>query len=95
MCGPPMYLSSISEAEPNKEGPAQDKFSRLQRTLGGAFNGIWPAWVRKSVSNQGGPWVSVKSDPKKNSVQLCEDFLQAWGKRASTPTGWTTNTSSA
>eukprot|EP00959_Pyramimonas_sp_CCMP1952_P254334 5312714-Pyramimonas_sp.AAC.1 len=75
-----MHLSSISEADTNKEEPAQDKISRLQRTLGGAFNGIWPAWVRKPVSKHGGPRVSIKSDPMKNSVQLCEDFLQAWGQ---------------
>eukprot|EP00959_Pyramimonas_sp_CCMP1952_P366610 7678117-Pyramimonas_sp.AAC.1 len=73
-----MYMNSIYEADIQRDEPAPDKVIRLQKTLGGAFNGVWTAWVRKAGSRQGLPWVRIHSDPKKNTVQLCEEFLRAW-----------------
>eukprot|EP00959_Pyramimonas_sp_CCMP1952_P401434 8411577-Pyramimonas_sp.AAC.1 len=71
-------MKPIYEADTKVGEPASDKIIRLQMALGGAFNGMWTAWVRGAVSRHGGPWVNIKSDPKKNTVQLCEDFLLAW-----------------
>eukprot|EP00959_Pyramimonas_sp_CCMP1952_P026317 552487-Pyramimonas_sp.AAC.1 len=44
MGGLPMYVSSIDRAEVARDEPAPDKISRLQKTLGGAFNRVWSAW---------------------------------------------------
>eukprot|EP00959_Pyramimonas_sp_CCMP1952_P079204 1655430-Pyramimonas_sp.AAC.1 len=62
-----MYSTPINEADTERDEPAPEKISRLQRTLGGAFNGVWNAWARKASSRHGGPWVNIKSDPKKNT----------------------------
>eukprot|EP00959_Pyramimonas_sp_CCMP1952_P360838 7557401-Pyramimonas_sp.AAC.1 len=62
-----MHLKPINEADTNKDEPAPEKIIGLQKTLGGAFNGIWTAWARKAGSRRGGPWVNIKSDPRRNS----------------------------
>eukprot|EP00959_Pyramimonas_sp_CCMP1952_P396202 8301535-Pyramimonas_sp.AAC.1 len=51
-----------------------------RRRWGGAFNGAWSAWARKAAYSQGGAWVNIKSDPRRNTVQQCDEFLQAWSK---------------
>eukprot|EP00959_Pyramimonas_sp_CCMP1952_P074024 1547131-Pyramimonas_sp.AAC.1 len=62
-----MYLRPINEANVTRDEPALDKIMRLQKTLGGAFNGVWSAWVRKAGLQQGSTWVNIKSDPRKNT----------------------------
>eukprot|EP00959_Pyramimonas_sp_CCMP1952_P307395 6433987-Pyramimonas_sp.AAC.1 len=62
-----MYLKPIYEADSKVDEPAPDIIIRLQKTLGGAFNGAWTAWARKAGSRHGGPWVNIKSGPKKNT----------------------------
>eukprot|EP00959_Pyramimonas_sp_CCMP1952_P345280 7230850-Pyramimonas_sp.AAC.1 len=74
MGGLPMYLRPINEAN------VPDKIMRLQKTLGGAFNRVWSAWARKAGLKQGSAWVDIKSDPRNNTMQQCDDFLQAWSK---------------
>eukprot|EP00959_Pyramimonas_sp_CCMP1952_P175221 3661756-Pyramimonas_sp.AAC.1 len=51
---------------------------RLQRALGGAFNGAWVGWVRRAGSLQGLPWVDIHTDPGRNTKERCEEFLRAW-----------------
>eukprot|EP00959_Pyramimonas_sp_CCMP1952_P108468 2268053-Pyramimonas_sp.AAC.1 len=74
-------MCPVGEADVTKDEPAQEKISRLQKTLGGAFNGVWVAWVRRAAVRQG-TVETVKNDPKLNSAQLCSAFLQAWGNAA-------------
>eukprot|EP00959_Pyramimonas_sp_CCMP1952_P042273 884071-Pyramimonas_sp.AAC.1 len=71
-------MKPIYEADAKVDEPASDKIIRLQKTLGGAINGIWTAWARKAGSRHRSPWANINSDPEKNTAQLCEDFLRAW-----------------
>eukprot|EP00959_Pyramimonas_sp_CCMP1952_P211591 4428176-Pyramimonas_sp.AAC.1 len=73
-----MYVRSIYEADIQRDEPAPEKGIRLQKTLGGAFNGAWTARARRAGSLQGLPWVRIHSGPKRNTLQLCEEFLRAW-----------------
>eukprot|EP00959_Pyramimonas_sp_CCMP1952_P444690 9311350-Pyramimonas_sp.AAC.1 len=65
MGGLPMHLRSIDEADVTKDEPAPDKATRMQKALGGAFNGAWSAWVRKAACSQGSTW--IKSNPRLNT----------------------------
>eukprot|EP00959_Pyramimonas_sp_CCMP1952_P373309 7817829-Pyramimonas_sp.AAC.1 len=78
MGGAPMYMCPVDEADATNNEPIQEKITRLQKTLGGAFNGVWVARVRRAAVRQG-TIRTEKNDPKLNSVQLCSEFLQAWG----------------
>eukprot|EP00959_Pyramimonas_sp_CCMP1952_P360209 7542625-Pyramimonas_sp.AAC.1 len=62
----PMYMCSVSGTDATRKEPVQDKIIRLQKTLGGAFNGMWAAWVKRAALRQelGG---SQKHDPKLNT----------------------------
>eukprot|EP00959_Pyramimonas_sp_CCMP1952_P123626 2584480-Pyramimonas_sp.AAC.1 len=40
MGGIPMYMCPVYQADVSRDEPAPDKISRLQKTLGGAFNGV-------------------------------------------------------
>eukprot|EP00959_Pyramimonas_sp_CCMP1952_P182060 3806669-Pyramimonas_sp.AAC.1 len=55
----------------------QDNIIRLQKTLGGAFNGIWHAWVKRAALRQD-PSGGHRSNPKLNTPQTRADFLEAW-----------------
>eukprot|EP00959_Pyramimonas_sp_CCMP1952_P104927 2193302-Pyramimonas_sp.AAC.1 len=78
MGGIPMYMCPVDKADVSKDEPAPDKISRQQKTLGGAFNGVRGACFKRAASRQGSHW--TKLDPKLNSAQQCNDFLQAWSK---------------
>eukprot|EP00959_Pyramimonas_sp_CCMP1952_P327125 6847881-Pyramimonas_sp.AAC.1 len=67
MGGVPMYMCPVDQADVSKDEPAPDKISRLQKTLGGAFNGVWGAWVKHAALRRGGH--DAKLDPERNSVQ--------------------------
>eukprot|EP00959_Pyramimonas_sp_CCMP1952_P304011 6362151-Pyramimonas_sp.AAC.1 len=62
-------MRSIDEADIQRDEPAQEKVTRLQKTFGGAFNGAWTGWVRRAGSLAGLPWVSIHSDPKRNTME--------------------------
>eukprot|EP00959_Pyramimonas_sp_CCMP1952_P402488 8434566-Pyramimonas_sp.AAC.1 len=66
MGGPPVYLRSIDEADVARNEPAPDNLSRLHKAPGGAFNGVWSAWVKKAAFSQGGTY--IKSNPRLNSA---------------------------
>eukprot|EP00959_Pyramimonas_sp_CCMP1952_P163020 3407892-Pyramimonas_sp.AAC.1 len=53
MGGIPMYMCPVDEADAAKDEPIQEKITRLQKTLGGAFRGVWVAWVRRAAVRQG------------------------------------------
>eukprot|EP00959_Pyramimonas_sp_CCMP1952_P154380 3229742-Pyramimonas_sp.AAC.1 len=78
MGGTPMHMCPVDKADVSRDELAPDKISRLQKTLGGAFDGVWGAWVKRAASRQGGP--CAKLDPELNSAQLRNDFLQAWSR---------------
>eukprot|EP00959_Pyramimonas_sp_CCMP1952_P297160 6216694-Pyramimonas_sp.AAC.1 len=78
MGGIPMYMCPVDKADVSKDEPAPDNISRVQKTLGGAFNVVWGAWVKKAALRRGGHF--TKLDPKLNSVQQRSEFLQAWSK---------------
>eukprot|EP00959_Pyramimonas_sp_CCMP1952_P123666 2585296-Pyramimonas_sp.AAC.1 len=78
MGGTSMYMCPLAEADVTKDEPVQENIVRLQKTLGGAFNGMWAAWVRKDAMRQG-TIGSEKHDPKRNAVQLWKDFILEWG----------------
>eukprot|EP00959_Pyramimonas_sp_CCMP1952_P401731 8417596-Pyramimonas_sp.AAC.1 len=56
MGGLPMRLRPFGQADVTRDEPAPEKIARMQRMLGGAFNGAWSAWVRKAARKQGGSW---------------------------------------
>eukprot|EP00959_Pyramimonas_sp_CCMP1952_P177790 3715914-Pyramimonas_sp.AAC.1 len=72
-----MYMCPVADADVTKDEPVQEKIIRLQKTLGGGFNGVWAAWVKKAAMRQGTSG-SAKHDPKRNTVQSCNDLIQAW-----------------
>eukprot|EP00959_Pyramimonas_sp_CCMP1952_P085189 1781129-Pyramimonas_sp.AAC.1 len=51
---------------------------RLQRELGGAFNGAWIGRARKAGSLEGLAWKDIHADPRRNTRERCEEFQQAW-----------------
>eukprot|EP00959_Pyramimonas_sp_CCMP1952_P300192 6279050-Pyramimonas_sp.AAC.1 len=61
-----MYICTVATADVGRDEPVQDKIIRLQKTLGGAFNGAWAAWVKRAALRQGLSG-SQKSDPKLNA----------------------------
>eukprot|EP00959_Pyramimonas_sp_CCMP1952_P041393 865617-Pyramimonas_sp.AAC.1 len=63
MGGAPIYMCPVGEADVSRDEPAQDKISRLQKTLRGAFNGAWGAWVRRAAARQRS--YGAKLDPNK------------------------------
>eukprot|EP00959_Pyramimonas_sp_CCMP1952_P124804 2609199-Pyramimonas_sp.AAC.1 len=65
-----MYLRPIDEADVARDEPAPDKITRMQKALGGAFNGAWGAWVRKVALSQGSTY--IKSGPRLNSAHQCD-----------------------
>eukprot|EP00959_Pyramimonas_sp_CCMP1952_P313223 6556262-Pyramimonas_sp.AAC.1 len=71
-------MRSIDEADIQRDEPAQEKVTILQKALGGAFNGAWIGWVRGAGSLQGLPRVDIHSDPGRNTRERCEEFLRAW-----------------
>eukprot|EP00959_Pyramimonas_sp_CCMP1952_P149271 3123196-Pyramimonas_sp.AAC.1 len=80
MGGLPMYLTSVGDADVTRGESAPEKIMRMQKMLGGAFNGAWSAWARKVAHKQGSACANIKSDPRRNTVQQCDDLLQAWSK---------------
>eukprot|EP00959_Pyramimonas_sp_CCMP1952_P257820 5387950-Pyramimonas_sp.AAC.1 len=77
MRGIPLYMCLVADADVAKDEPVQEKIMRLQKTLGGAFDGVWAAWVKKAAMRQGASG-SEEHDPKRNAVQSCNDVIQAW-----------------
>eukprot|EP00959_Pyramimonas_sp_CCMP1952_P281006 5873871-Pyramimonas_sp.AAC.1 len=69
-------MRSIDEADIQRDEPAQENVTRLQKALGGAFNGAWIGWVRRAGSLQGLPWVDIHSDPRRNTEERREEFLR-------------------
>eukprot|EP00959_Pyramimonas_sp_CCMP1952_P190776 3989789-Pyramimonas_sp.AAC.1 len=70
-------MCPVTDADVTKDEPVQDQIIRLQKTLGGAFNGVWAAWVKNAAMGQGTNR-SEKHDPERNTVQSCNEFIQAW-----------------
>eukprot|EP00959_Pyramimonas_sp_CCMP1952_P003819 80649-Pyramimonas_sp.AAC.1 len=51
---------------------------RLQRELGGTFNGAWIGWARRAGRLLGLARNDIHADPRRNTREGCEEFLQAW-----------------
>eukprot|EP00959_Pyramimonas_sp_CCMP1952_P062389 1304321-Pyramimonas_sp.AAC.1 len=66
MGGIPMYMCTVADANVERKEPVQDKIIRLQKTLGGAFNGAWAAWVKRAALRQDLSG-SQKNNPKLNT----------------------------
>eukprot|EP00959_Pyramimonas_sp_CCMP1952_P145375 3043492-Pyramimonas_sp.AAC.1 len=73
-----MYLRPIEEADIQRDDTGQENVVRLQRELGGALNGAWIGWARKAGSREGPAWNEIHTDPRRNTRERCEEFLQAW-----------------
>eukprot|EP00959_Pyramimonas_sp_CCMP1952_P040085 837916-Pyramimonas_sp.AAC.1 len=70
-------MCAVATADADRDEPVQDKIIRMQKTLGGAFNGVWAAWVTRAALGQELSG-SQKSNPKLNTVETCAEFIEAW-----------------
>eukprot|EP00959_Pyramimonas_sp_CCMP1952_P007531 157466-Pyramimonas_sp.AAC.1 len=78
-----MYKCSLADSELDKTEEIQATIARLQRTLGGVFNGVWHAWAKRATQGEGGQG-GYKSTPRLNADETCKIFMGAW-RRAGTP----------